>query len=288
MGDTSGDSLVVETCPERLNQEPPNVKHRQDAQHAIVEQGPALRCCTGERHEDYQIEEGSPASASSFKEGFHVDVANDEAPRPPPETPGRLQEFCWLIFNMVGSLGPKPPRRKRILRSAGILAGFAPSNIQSRSQTGAPAGVVAAGICACRRAGASSPADWGARTGPALGMSDAGAGRLEARPLWQTKMSAAMKPLHPVGPAFQPAGSPGFPTRCSFGGLESPPNRQAGMPALPAPASAATRRTLVRARFGPRGRGGLGEPLHSASSDRAGTIKPPQTPPATNYKPLDS
>ena len=65
-----------------------------------------------------------------------------------PGRPASGGESCWLAFNMVGSLGPKPSRRKRILRSAGILAGFAALNTLSRSQTGAPAG-----ICACRRAG---------------------------------------------------------------------------------------------------------------------------------------
>ena len=52
---------------------------------------------------------------------------------------------------------PKTSRRRRISRSAGILAGFAPSHIQSRSQTGAPACPRRAGFPAGRFTGLSGP-----------------------------------------------------------------------------------------------------------------------------------
>ena len=47
----------------------------------------------------------------------------------------------------------------------------------------------------------------------------------------------APKSPSPVGPAFQPAGSGGFPAPSTSGGPESPPNRQPGKAALPDTAS---------------------------------------------------
>jgi hypothetical protein len=43
----------------------------------------------------------------------------------------------------------------------------------------------------------------------------------------------AVPKIRPVGQAFQPAGSLDFPVECSVGRLESRPNRQTRMSALP-------------------------------------------------------
>ena len=123
-----------------------------------------------------------------------------EHPKPVPDRHSGLwgaPAFVPALRPRTRKAGPRPALRP--LGSAGICAGVvASSDGLADKNVGAPAGVVAAGLCACRRAVASSPAAGGPGLCPALGMSDAGAGRLEARPLRQTKMSAATKPLRPV------------------------------------------------------------------------------------------
>ena len=85
------------------------------------------------------------------------------------------------------------PERPRCLSEfIGHDFGRAAARRQARKRR-APV-VVAAGIFACRRAGASSPAGRALDVSPRVRWSLASSGRLEARPLRQTKMSATTPP----------------------------------------------------------------------------------------------